>query len=543
MFKKTLIGIALGLAIVTVGIYVWGRSVLGRDAVRHAVAAQMSQALGQPVTLGGIRASVFPRVAVTFTDVAIGNPVHVEARELHLEAALRALLSRRIEDARVRLTGARVHLPLPAFTLGGSSSDGSATREAGGAKPPLEVISVRDVVFEDVEILSGGRSVRGNVTLVPGADGVEIRKADLAADGETLSVTGRITDLAGPAGEVTVTATSLAFDRLLVFAMDFARPVAAESSTPAKPEGSAPSSPSVPTPSASVPPAPTSSTPTVTTGTMNLIVNLQADRVTFGTLALEALSGRTHITPSLVTVSPVRFGVFGGRYDGALTFTLERDPAFRINAAVTDVDVGSVLTFLDGGDAISGTLSGHVDIHGRGLHPAAIERSAVGTTRVDVRNGVVKRLGLVSRVVRAGSMRANADLDVSSGTRMPDEPFSNMSATFVVGNGRILTDDLQFRSDSLDLSASGSVALNGQTISLVGDVRLSEALTRDAGRDLVRYTQKDGRVTVPISIDGTLDAPRVRIDLAKATERAIVNRANEELKQQLREGFGRVFGR
>jgi uncharacterized protein involved in outer membrane biogenesis len=405
------------------------------------------------------------------------------------------------------------------------------------------VVSVRDVVFEDVEILSGGRSVRGDVTLVPDADGVEISKADLAADGETLSVTGRITDLAGPAGEVTVTATSLAFDRLLVFAMDFVRPAAAESSTPAKPEGPAVPSPSVPTPTVPEPPAPTPPAPTVTTGTMNLIVNLQADRVTFGTLALEALSGRTHITPSLVTVSPVRFGVFGGRYDGALTFTLERDPAFRINAAVADVDVGSVLTFLDGGDAISGTLSGNVDIHGRGLQPASIERTAAGTARVAVRNGVVKRLGLVSRVVRAGSMRANADVDVPSGTGMPDEPFSNLSATFAVGNGRILSHDLLFRSDSLDLSASGSVALNGEAMSLAGDVRLSQALTRDAGRDLVRYTQKDGRVTIPISIDGSLDAPRVRVDLAKATERAIINRANEELKEQLREGFGRVFGR
>jgi hypothetical protein len=55
------------------------------------------------------------------------------------------------------------------------------------------------------------------------------------------------------------------------------------------------------------------------------------------------------------------------------------------------------------------------------------------------------------------------------------------------------------------------------------EVVLSPELTAEAGTDLRRYAQEDGRVRVPATVTGTLDRPRVSIDVAAAARRAIGN--------------------
>ena len=93
------------------------------------------------------------------------------------------------------------------------------------------------------------------------------------------------------------------------------------------------------------------------------------------------------------------------------------------------------------------------------------------------------------------------------------------------------------------MTAAGTIALDGQAIDLDGHAQLSDALSAQAGRDLVRYTQQDGRATVPLSIRGPASAPRVQIDVVDLTKRAIINRATEEVNEAVREGLGRVLGR
>src|SRR5688572_12952918 len=359
MARKIVIGVVLGLALVVGGLVLWAQRALTGDTVRIAIADQLSRALGQPVTVGGIRASVFPRVTVTLTNVTVGLPVRVEAEELAFATDLRALLSRRIEHANVALRGGRVQLPLPAF--------GSSAADAAGAPAasPLQVISVDDITLEQVEITSGGRALRGDVTIVPGngaGAGFEIRRMDLSADGERLAVTGHITDPVAPAGTLTVHASSLNFDRLVLFAMDFARGVT-DADTAAPRSVTAPGAPAA----------------TMAAGALDLTVDLQTDRATFGTLALQGLAGRMRVTPTLLTISPVRFGVFAGTYDGALTLTLERQPTFRLNARLADIDVAATLAFLGSSGMMTGLLSGTMDISGRGLSAAQIHQSARGS--------------------------------------------------------------------------------------------------------------------------------------------------------------------
>ena len=91
---------------------------------------------------------------------------------------------------------------------------------------------------------------------------------------------------------------------------------------------------------------------------MNIGVSLAADRATLGELVLDRLAGQARITAAAMTLEPIGFGVFGGRYDGALTFALGAAPGFRLNAALADVDIGAATAFMGSPGTLTGRLSG-----------------------------------------------------------------------------------------------------------------------------------------------------------------------------------------
>jgi hypothetical protein len=59
---------------------------------------------------------------------------------------------------------------------------------------------------------------------------------------------------------------------------------------------------------------------------------------------------------------------------------------------------------------------------------------------------------------------------------------------------------------------------------------LSRELTSQAGTDLRRFAQEDGRVVVPAVITGTVAAPGVTIDAAAALKRALQNEMQRRIK-------------
>jgi uncharacterized protein involved in outer membrane biogenesis len=568
MQRNIVAGAVVALFLIAIGMFVWARSILATDSVRTAIAAQLSEAIGQPVAIGGIGVTIVPRVTVNLEQVAIGQPPRIQVDTLHVGTSFGALLSRRIEHGALRLSGARIELPLPPLgaapvtrdtdtDVGPSLSSGAAS---AGVTPdltigptatsaevqrrwPVEIVSIDEIVLSDVEIVSGGRTLRGDIEAALEGQGVTLRKIELAAADTSISASGRITDLSAPAGELTLKAGALNIDQLLAFAADFAG--AARPGTASTPAGR-------PAAGGTRPP-------------MNISVSLDAERASLGGLTIDTVTGRARLTPDLVTVDPIAFGLFGGRYDGAMAvrlspspqrtpvaqsrsgtsadpaLTAERTSTFRWTATLTGVDVAAATAFAGSPDTVSGRLSGKIDLSGSGADAATALRTARGTVRLDIVDGVVKRLGLVRSVVLATSMRDGAVKAASGGST--DEPFTRLGATFSIGGGAAATDDLRFESKDLLLNAAGSVRLDATAVNLAGKVQLSDELTRQAGSDLVRYTAEEGRVTLPATITGPADNLRVRIDVADMARRAITNRATEEAQERLKGGLGGLIRR
>jgi uncharacterized protein involved in outer membrane biogenesis len=273
---------------------------------------------------------------------------------------------------------------------------------------------------------------------------------------------------------------------------------------------------------------------------MNVALALDADRATIGTLALQKLSGRARVTSNSVMLEPIAFGVFGGRYEGTLALAAGSTPDFRLKAALSGIDMAAVTKFAGSPNVITGRLAGNIELGGRGADASSVLRSARGTARIDVTNGVVRNLGLIQAAVIATSMRSDASAQ-GGGSR--DEAFTRLGGTLAIANGEAATQNLRFESKDLTLTAAGAVRLDGSAIDLKGQAQLSEALSQQAGRDLVRYTQEQGRVTLPATITGSAERPQVRLDVGEMATRALRNRASEEAQKAITKSLGKFLGR
>jgi uncharacterized protein involved in outer membrane biogenesis len=521
MLKKIAAAVVAIAVIAVIGAVVWARSILATDTVRTAIAGQVSNAIGQPVKIGGIGASIFPRVTINLEQVAIGEPARIQVAALHVGTNFGALLSRRVEHGALRLTGARIELPLPSFGGGAESSADGGTGDASEA--PVEIVSIDEIVLNDVEIVSGGRTLRGDIQASIDGDSVVLQSVELAADDTSISATGRIANLSAPTGELTIKAGTLNVDRLLAFAGDFAGGSG----------GGASSSPATRSASRTGPAA---------TPALNIAVTLDADRASMGGMTIDKLTGTAKLVGDAVRLDPVAFGLFGGRYEGTLAANLAgKVPTFRWNATLTGIDVAAATAFAGSPDVVSGRMSGKIDLTGSGADAATAIRTARGTARIDVVDGVVKKLGLVRGVVIATSGRQGATQQaMASGST--DEPFTRLGATLRVANGAASTDDLRFESKDLLLNAAGTIRADTTSVDLAGKVQLSDELSKQAGSDLARYTQDQGRVTLPATITGPAANLSVRIDVADMAKRAITNRATEEAEKRLK-GLGGLIRR
>jgi uncharacterized protein involved in outer membrane biogenesis len=530
VLKKIIIGGLVAVVLLFAGAFFWAKSVLTGDAVRAALAAQVEKAIGQPVTIGSIDATITPRVSVTLGDVKIGPSNKLFVGQLQVGTDFNALLSRRIEHASLKLTGARIELPLPEFTI--TSTPEPAGAEAGA--PPVELVSIDEIVLSDVQVVSGGRTLRGDIEIVPQGKGLVIRRIALGADQTAINVTGQISDLNGPVGDIAIRAGALDMDQLLAFVNEFAAGAAiADTKTAEAPAGA-------------------SAAPTAPPAGMNISLSLEADSAAMGGLTLSKLSGKARVNGSELALDPVSFGIFGGQYEGSLALAPGETLRFKGSSTLSNVDVAAATAFAGSPNTITGRLSGKLDFAGAGADPAAVMKTVAGNARIDIVDGVVKNLGLVNSVVLATSMRTGAlSQAVSNAKSGPsDEPFSKIGATLDIAGGVVSTNDMVFESKDLILNAQGIVNLIASTLDLKGRVQLSDELSTQAGSDLMKYTQEEGRVTLPATVTGTIEAPSVRIDAGDMAKRALKNavneqkeRAKEEATKAVGKKLGGLFGR
>jgi uncharacterized protein involved in outer membrane biogenesis len=367
--KKAALALVILLVVGAVAVALVGRSLLTGERVRDALAAQVSAALGQPVAIEGLSASVYPRVTIDLTGVGIGAPAGIRLESMRFVTNLGALFSRRVEHAAVHIDGARITLPLPPFR---DLATGTSPTPDPSARPTVEIVSVDEIVLRNVEIVRGARTLSGDVHLVPRGNGVELRRLALAADDVSIEAAGTLTSLNPLEGTLDARAERVSFDRLMEFMSDFLRtePGAAASATRAAAAG-------------------------------RVTVNLAIATATTGSLSLSDLKATAVVTPTALALESFGFGIFGGRFEGALQLALQTPPRFNWRGDVSRVNMPALMAFAGAPASMTGTLDAAVTLEGAGVEMEQALRAAHGTAVVKITDGTVAGLSLVPTLVVA----------------------------------------------------------------------------------------------------------------------------------------------
>ena len=463
------------------------------DGMRRALEQQATAWLGQPVRIKAARGQLFPRPGIGLSGVEVGEPVRLTLSSVDLSTDLRALLNRRIEDARVVISDSTIQMPLP-FAIpeqDGSSKDEAVTQSA------VRVISVREISLRDIHIRSRGREVRVSADSSLNGNHLTLSRFTADSGSTSLQVKGEAELEPRVDAKLQATANKIDIDELLAIAEAF---------TPER-RAARRGSPSPP---------------------MKVVAQLEADTATAAGVQVTQFTTNMSLDGDRFTMSPMTFGLFGGSYDGSLTGRLGGSMSATLKSRLKGLDVAQLAAFGGSPDTITGTLSGEGTFSARGADMAAVLSSANGRGSASIVDGTIKRLNLVRTVVLFFGRPAPE-------TAAATDQFERIDASFSLANQILRADSFSMHSRDADLR--GSVTLNLETSALDGtiDMILSEELSAQAGTDLARYTQEGSRVVLPASVGGTLEQPRITINAAAALKRGITN----EIGRRLKELFGR----
>jgi uncharacterized protein involved in outer membrane biogenesis len=472
------------LVVVAAGAVYWFFS---GDGIRRALEQQATTWLGHPVRIGSASGRLFPRVGLQLGDVRVGDPVRVTLADVAVSTGFRALLSRRVEDAQITLSDSRIDLPLP-FSLPTSGSEGGASSSSGFTVASISAISLRDIL-----VSSRGREIA--VSADSSLTGSQLVLDSFSArSGKTSIEASGVVELAPTFdAKLEASANALDFDDLMALVDAF---------TPQRPTRRG---------GALVP--------------GRLEAKLSAARGSAAGVDLGKLGATLVVRGNRVTLAPATFELFGGGYEGTVDADLGADRmTVSLTANITGLDVAQLAAFGGVKDTITGRLNGKGRFGGRGTDFASVLASATGVGTTTIEKGTIEGLELVRTVVLFFGRPAE-DAPQGGGQR-----FDRIAASFSIARQVVTSESLTLQSPDVDVAGAGTLTIPTKALDGRATLMLSEALSAQAGTDLVRFTREGNRVVLPAVLGGTLENPRVTIDAAAAAQRGLKNEVERRLK-------------
>lgn len=203
------------------------------------------------------------------------------------------------------------------------------------------------------------------------------------------------------------------------------------------------------------------------------------------------------------------FEVFKGSVKAQGTMGIRQpSPPFRTRITVEGLQLNPMMTAMGYRQVeVSGTAAANLTLSGRGLTASDLEKTLEGTGKLAVKQGKIEGLNLMKEV---GALLKIAGLSPDA---VKASVFSTIESDFVIKDGVVHADRLLLDSHDYQASGNGTVGLD-HTIDARLRLVLSRALSQRAAASspVARAALSGGRLSLPLLITGTLDAPVYRLD-------------------------------
>ena len=266
---------------------------------------------------------------------------------------------------------------------------------------------------------------------------------------------------------------------------------------------------------------------------LNLKGDLKIDQLIASNVKLEKVHLGVRAAGGKVDAEPLTADLYEGRLSGAASVDAN-DNRFALKADLGGVALGPLLKDALNNDMLEGKGDVALNIQTAGNTVGAMKKALAGNARLSLKDGGLKGINLDEVIRKLKKQPAQ-----SSSLRTD---LSELTASFVIKNGVAHNDDLAAKAPLLRLSGAGDVNIGANAIDYLAKVSFVASSTGQGGKDLGDLAGK----TLPVKIDGPLDAPQFHPDL-NALLRDVVKeqagKAEDKLKERAKERIRDLFKR
>jgi hypothetical protein len=186
---------------------------------------------------------------------------------------------------------------------------------------------------------------------------------------------------------------------------------------------------------------------------------------------------------------------------------------------------------VSGKRALKGNLSGEVSIR-LSLAAGPVSRRLQGDGKLSARDGELTNVDLVKKVERATGI-----IGLTKAEQREATSFKTMEADFILRGGYAEFSRLYLVNPQIEANGSGTMTLDQPTLDLTISTALSPQASARAGHGRVStfFKDKQGRIVVPLRVNGPVENPSVNLNAEKLIETG--------LPQNAEKGFTSFFNR
>jgi AsmA protein len=228
-----------------------------------------------------------------------------------------------------------------------------------------------------------------------------------------------------------------------------------------------------------------------------------------------------------VLLRRLSFQLFDGQVaaEGKVTSGSETPP-FTGKTRIQGMQIGPALNALaTTAISISGTAEANLSLQGRGFSSPDLTASLEGTGHVAMKDGKIEGVNLLQEAISILNA-AGISFDNVKATA-----FSTIETDLAIQHGTVIVQRLFMDSHDFQATGGGTIGFD-QKLNLAVNLNLSQELSQKIARSSPAATlaMKEGRVSLPLVITGSAQAPLYGLDM-----KSLTGRVQEQVQKKARE--------
>jgi AsmA protein len=229
-----------------------------------------------------------------------------------------------------------------------------------------------------------------------------------------------------------------------------------------------------------------------------------------------------------INFSPLSANLYQGSLSGSVTVnTVQAVPGFVVNEKFSDINIAALLKDAANFDILEGKGNVSLDLRTQGSNVSALTKALNGNMTLSLTNGAIKGINIAKALRDAGDISGKQPL-THPASKEEKTNFSEMKASFKVGNGVAHNDDLLLKSPLLRLSGNGEINFGNDSIDYLAKTTVATTHQEHGGKKNV------GSITVPVRLSGSFSDLKYTLNSGKTISNAVKAKRNAKRKKSLR---------